>query len=240
MRLARLTVLATLALTLLAAPLVAPGERAPRLPRVGVVYAHRMPAETWRSLPVVKAVLEGLEELQWVEGRDFVLDVRPATDFTHAQRRLRSLVAAKVDVLLFLGCNTEFHLARRLTHSIPIVVGSCVDDLIVTGIAPPGGNITGMSLLTPQMSAARLFLLKEIVPTLSRVTVLWSSERDFAQDWRELHAAAASIAVTLHSLEVRSRPDVLAHVLAREGQMGSLGSRMERTTCSHSTLPTYR
>jgi ABC-type uncharacterized transport system substrate-binding protein len=227
-----------LALTILAAPLAAEAERAPRVPRIGVVYiasqAVHTPVERWRSLPVVKAVLEGLEERHWVEGRDFGLDIRPAERVSDVQRLVASLIADKVDVLLFLTCSWEFHIARQSTRTIPIVVGPCVDDLvgkgIVASLARPGGNITGISLLTPEISAKRLSLLKEVVPTLSRVTVLWDTgdrdDRDFVADWRELRAAAAAMAVTLHSLEVHSPADrqgILAHIIAKEGADGLLG-----------------
>jgi putative ABC transport system substrate-binding protein len=154
-----------------------------------------------------------------------------------------SLVAQKVDVLLFLSCDLPFHMARQSTRAIPIVVGPCTDDLvgkgIVASLARPGGNITGISLLTPELSAQRLSLLKEVVPTLSRVTVLWSSgDRDFALDWQELRRAAAAMAVTLHSVEVRGPGDpqsALAYVIAREGAEGLLGFP-ERT---HYLYPGY-
>jgi hypothetical protein len=125
MRLARLTVLAPLVLALLAPPLATEAERAPRIPRIGVVYiASKLtsPVERWRSLSVVKAVLEGLEEQHWVERRDFVLDIRPAEDFSHVQGLVAGLVAEKVEVLLFLTCDMEFHIARKLTRTTPIVL----------------------------------------------------------------------------------------------------------------------
>ena len=148
------------------------------------------------------------------------------------QNVVASLVARPVDVLLFLTCDAEFHIARRTTHRIPIVVGPCADDLVgkgvVASLARPGGNITGISLLIPELSAQRLSLLKEVVPSLSRVTVLWNpDQRDFALDWQELRAAAGAMAVTLHALEVRiPAPTVesaLAHVITREGADGLLG-----------------
>jgi putative ABC transport system substrate-binding protein len=233
----RLTV-ALCAVAFLAAPLAVEADRAPKKPRIGVVYiafqAVHIPAERWRSLPVVKAILEGLEKQHWVEGRDFVLDIRPADHFSRVRDLVAGLVVEKVDVLLFLTCSQEFHIARQSTRTIPIVIGPCVDDLagkgIVASLARPGGNITGISLLTPELSAKRLSLLKEVVPTLSRVTVLWNSgdrdDRDFVADWRELRAAAAAMAVTLHAIEVRSPADreaTLAHIIAKEGAEGLLG-----------------
>ena len=158
------------ALALLAAPLTTEADRAPRIPRIGVVYIRSRdplqngPAEVWRSLPHVQAVLAGLKERHWVEGRDFVLDIRPVEHFSHVRGQVAGLVAEKVDVLLFQTCDAEFHIARQVTRTIPIVVGPCTDDLVGKGIVAslgrPGGNITGISLLTPELSAKRLFLLK--------------------------------------------------------------------------------
>jgi putative ABC transport system substrate-binding protein len=142
--------------------------------------------------------------------------------------------------MLFLSCDAQFHIARRMTPTIPLVVGPCADDLvgkrIVASLAQPGGNITGISLLTREVSTKRLALLKEVVPTLSRLTVLWNSgdrdsgdggasDRDFALDWRELRGAAAAMAVSLHSVEVRGRyrESAIATIIARAGSDGLFG-----------------
>ena len=230
MRLARLAAPATLTLALLAAPIAADAEpRAPRILRIGVVTAAGT-VEAFRSNPVGAAILEGLKEQGWLEGRDFVLEVRTEEHMGRLPAVVAGLIAQRVDVMLFLSCDEPFHVARRATRTIPIVAGVCVDDLvgkgIVASLARPGGNITGISLLTPELSAKRLFLLKEVVPTLSRVAVLWNSYRDFVPDWQELRAAAAGKAVTLHSVEVRSPADpesALAYAIAREGADGLLG-----------------
>src|SRR5262249_50097740 len=227
------TVLGVLTLALLAAPLAAEAEpRALRRPKVGAVYLGTGPVETWLAQPPGKAVLEGMEGMHWVKDRDFVLDLRPVLDYARVQNVVGSLIAGQVDVLLFVTCDAEFHIARRTTHRIPIVVGPCADDLVgkgvVASLARPGGNITGISLLIPELSAQRLSLLKEVVPSLSRVTVLWNpDQRHFAVDWQELRAAAGAMAVTLHALEVRiptrTIESALAHVITREGAEGLLG-----------------
>src|SRR5262249_21352976 len=143
--------LALMVLALLAAPLVVePEPRSPRLPVIGVVYWFNTSAETWLTLPPVRAFLEGMEKLHWVKDHDFVLEMRPIEHFARTQNVVASLIAAKVDVMLFLSCDAEFHIARRTTHRIPIVVGPCADDLVgkgvVASLARPGGNITGISL----------------------------------------------------------------------------------------------
>jgi hypothetical protein len=146
-RFAWLAALAAVALTVLAAPFTVDAERPPRIPRVAVVYIANMPVKTWRSQPIVKALLEGLEQLHWVEGRDFVLDIWPAEHFSDVQGLLSRVIAQKVDVLLFLSCDEVFQTARRSTPTIPIVIGPCVADLVGTGtvasLARPGGTRTG-------------------------------------------------------------------------------------------------
>ena len=145
MRLARLAVLATVTLALLAAPPFAEAGEIRRRPQiVGVVYWYNMSAETWLTLPPAKAFLEGMEKLHWVKDRDFVLDMRPIEHVDRMQNVVASLVARPVDVLLFLTCDAEFHIARRTTHRIPIVVGPCADDLVgkgvVASLAQPGAT----------------------------------------------------------------------------------------------------
>jgi hypothetical protein len=131
--LARFAGPATLVLALLAGPLAARAERVPRIPRIGVVYSTT-PVEEWLADPFTKAFLEGLEELHWVNGRDFVLEYRTAErHFERVQGLVDGLIAQKVDLLLFMTCRPEFHVARQATRTIPIVVG-CADDLIGKGI----------------------------------------------------------------------------------------------------------
>jgi putative ABC transport system substrate-binding protein len=111
-----------------------------------------------------------------------------------------------VDVLYVPVCGAPLNAARKATKAIPIVVATCNDDMVETGIVKslqrPGGNITGLSKLTPELASKRLSLLKETLPSISRVAVLWNpGYSDFKADWRELNAAAARMGVTLHSFE---------------------------------------
>jgi ABC-type uncharacterized transport system substrate-binding protein len=93
-----------------------------------------------------------------------------------------------------------------VTTTIPIVVAACSDDMVAAGIvqslAHPGGNITGIQKLTPELAAKRLELLKEVVPTAFRVAILWDPNySDFAADWARLRASARSLGVTLLPVE---------------------------------------
>jgi putative ABC transport system substrate-binding protein len=204
---------AFLALTLLAVPLAAEAEpRARRCPKIGVVYLSNGPVETWLALPPVKAFLEGMEELHWENDRDFVLDIRPVVDYARVQNVVASLVAGRVDVLLFVTCDTEFHIARRTTHRIPIVIGPCADDLVgkgvVASLARPGGNITGQTIIAPDVTGKRLELLREVVPALTRVAVLWNPDNPVSvPELKETQAAARSLGLELQSLHVSNPAD---------------------------------
>jgi putative tryptophan/tyrosine transport system substrate-binding protein len=229
----------TITSLLLVVPVAAEADRAPRIPRIGVVYAQPFSVERFRALPVIKALLEGLEELNWVEGRDFVLDARSAKrELDRVPDLVAALLTQNVDLMLSLTCGESFHIVRKATSTIPIVIGPyCKSDLvgkgIVASLARPGGNITGISEFTPELSAKRLSLLKEAVPTLSRVVVLECGSGDLEPEWQELRAEAAALAVTLHSVQVGSPAvlqPILPHLIAREKADGLLGLS-ERPEC---------
>jgi putative ABC transport system substrate-binding protein len=179
-------------------------QPAARLPRIGAVTAG-----PWGSFSTHRAFMAGMREHGYVEGRDFVMEVRDMEG--KAERYFSSnaeLAHVPVDVLLVSVCGLPLHAARQATHTIPIVVATCNDDLVDSGIINsmqrPGSNITGLSKLTPELAPKRLSLLKQILPSLSQVAVLWNpGYSDFKADWRELKAAAQRIGITLHSYEFR-------------------------------------
>ena len=121
------------------------------------------------------------------------------------------LVRARVDVLLVAVCGAPLDAARRATRTVPVVVATCNDDLVETGavasLRRPGGNITGLSKLTPELAAKRLELLKQTFPAVSRVAVLWNpAYSDFKADWRETRASAQTLGMAIYPVEFR-RPE---------------------------------
>jgi len=158
--------------------------------------------------------MAGMREHGYVEGRDFVMEVRNSEG--KAERYVEStaeLVHLPVDVLLVSVCGAPLRAARQATQTIPIVVAACNDDLVDTGIIKsmqrPGGKITGLSKLTPELTPKRLSLLKETLPSISQVAILWNpGYSDFKADWRELKAAAQRMRITLHSYEFRQISDL--------------------------------
>ena len=117
----------------------------------------------------------------------------------------------KVDVIVVEGHTPAIQAAKQATRTIPIVMGVSGDPVktgLVESLARPGGNVTGLSLLTTELAPKRLELLKEAVPTLARVAVLWNAANPVkVLDWHETQAAASALGLQLQSLEVRGPPD---------------------------------
>jgi putative tryptophan/tyrosine transport system substrate-binding protein len=175
--------------------------------RLGLL-AVSQPALTWRN-PVIRVLIEGLEQLGYADGRNLAIEYRSAEDKMERLPELATeLLALKVDVLWVPTCGAPLTAAMRATTTIPIVVAACSDDMVAAGIvqslAHPGGNVTGIQKLTPELAAKRLELLKEVVPKASRVAILWDpAYSDFAADWARLRAAARSLGVTLLPVEAK-------------------------------------
>ena len=204
-----------LALRLLGVPHAAEAQRS-EVPRIGILSSYTEPD------PHVEALKHALRALGWVEGENVVLESRYAKgQFERLPELAADLVRVKVDVLVVDACGAPLNAASQVTTTIPIVVAACNDDLVATGLisslSRPGGNLTGLSELTPELGAKRLELLKEATPKVKRVAVLWNpaySERFSANfrfwssDWKEMRAAAQVLGITLQSVEIRGPDDL--------------------------------
>jgi putative ABC transport system substrate-binding protein len=179
-----------------------------KVPRIGFLAATSYAANAAR----VEAFREGLRQLGYVEGKDIVIEQRFAEE---KRGRLASLAAElvrlKVDVIVSAGPAVT-HLVKEATVTIPIVMGFDNDPVgsgFVASLARPGGNITGLSSLSPEISGKRLELLKEIVPSLSRVAVLGTSiQPGNAQMLKESEIAARAFGLQLQYLDVQSTKDI--------------------------------
>jgi putative ABC transport system substrate-binding protein len=124
-----------------------------------------------------------LRELGWVEGKNVVFEYRYAENRLERLPELAAeLVRLKVDVIAVAGTLAPLA-AKRVTSTIPIVMTAAGDPLgsgLVASLARPGGNVTGMSLMAPDLGAKRLELLKEVLPRLSRVAVLWNAANPYS------------------------------------------------------------
>ncbi len=199
------------ALCLLLFPLaVAPGAGAPA-PRAGKVYRIGLlaPAGASAAPRLLEAFRQGLRELGWVEGRNIVIEPRWAERPERFVELAAELIAREADVIVSAG-TAAAAAAGHLTRTIPVVIVGAdpVASGLVTSRARPAENVTGLGLTTPELGGAQLGLLKEMVPDLRRVGVLWYSHSLHPRlVLRDAAAAAAAIKVQLLSLEVGVRED---------------------------------
>jgi putative ABC transport system substrate-binding protein len=157
------------------------------------------------------AFRQALHDLGYVEGKNIVIEWRPDEGKRDLQRAVAAeLVRLKVDVIVAAGSG-GIRAAKEATATIPIVMvngGDAVGSGFVASLARPGGNITGLSTLRPELIGKRLELLKEIVPRLSRVAVFASSAtRDYPQVAKEIELAAGAFGVKLQHVEVKASED---------------------------------
>jgi putative ABC transport system substrate-binding protein len=148
-----------------------------KIPRIGYLAAPSLSAVVVR----IEAFRQGLRELGYVEGKTIVIEWRSAEEKLDRLAALAAeLVRLKVDLIVTAGSPVT-RVAKEATSTIPIVMGLDPDPVgngFVVSLARPGGNITGLATLAPEISGKQLEFLKEIVPKLSRVAVLGTSTRD--------------------------------------------------------------
>ena len=181
-----------------------PGQQASKVPRIGFLAVGSRDGRAF----MIEGFLKGLREHGYVEGQNLVIEYRFSEDRDDRLPALAGeLVALKVRLILASGTPASFA-AKQATSTIPIVMGGLVADPVETGLvaslAHPGGNITGMSLMTAPLGGKRLELLKRTVPDLTRVAVFWNPPNPaYAPILKELEAAAPTLGVKLQRLEVR-------------------------------------
>ena len=186
----------------------AEAQQPKKVPRIGFLGATSPSAVSAR----IEAFRQGLRELGYVEGKNIVIEYRYAEGKLDRLPALAAeLVRLKVDVIV-TAAPTATRAAKEATATIPIVMahdGDPVGSGFVASLARPGGNITGLSTLAPEISGKRLELLKEIVPKLSRVAVLGNSTNPGnAQSLKETELAAGAFGVQLQYLDVRGPKDI--------------------------------
>jgi putative ABC transport system substrate-binding protein len=193
---------------LLALSFPAEAQQPTKIPRIGYLTAVPLSAITAR----IEAFRQGLRELGYVEGKNIVIEWRSAEGKLDRLPALAAeLVRLKVDVIVTAGPPVT-RAAKEATATIPIVMAQDSDPVgngFVASLARPGGNITGLATLAPELSGKQLELLKEIIPKLSRVAILGTSTRPGnAQSLREIELAAGAFGVKLQYLDVLSSKDI--------------------------------
>jgi putative ABC transport system substrate-binding protein len=222
MRISVVAISILFALGILTAPLVSRAQPQVTMPQVGLLE----PGHPSARLHLVEAFRQGLRELGYEQDRNIAIEARYAEGQLDRLPELAAeLVKRKMDIIV-VATTPAILAAQKATRTIPIVmttVGDPVATGMVASLARPGGNITGLTIVAPQLSVERLKLLKEAVPKISRVAILWDSANAHEVfGFGEAKAEAQALGVTLQSLEVRS-PDEFEGAFAamvREGADG--------------------
>jgi putative ABC transport system substrate-binding protein len=177
-------------------------QQAPKISRIGFLGATSLSVESAR----IEAFRQGLRELGYVEGKNVVIEWRWAEGkFDRLPDLATDLVRLDVDVIV-TGGSTSSGAAKRATTTIPIVMAQVNDPVgsgVVASLAHPGGNITGLSTLVPEVSGKRLEMLKEVISKLSRVAVFGDSTAPGnAQSLTETELAAKAFKIQLQYRDI--------------------------------------
>jgi putative ABC transport system substrate-binding protein len=215
-----------LVVALLAVAVIAEAQQPTRIPRIGIVGGSQDVNDPRSNTNVLR---QALRDLGYVEGKNILVELRSAEGQTE---RFPSLVAEllqlKVDVLVSTS-SVAIRAAKHTNKTVPIVMVTNEDPVasgLIDSLARPGGNITGITLLTRDLSGKRLELLKELVPTISRVGILTDADAPTARgsELKGYEAAADALKVQVRSLEVRGpNPDFpAAFEAAAKGRVSAL------------------
>jgi ABC-type uncharacterized transport system substrate-binding protein len=201
--------LSIIAFVLLVAGTAAEAQQPTKIPRIGFL----VPGSASSYGNRVEAFRKGLRELKYVEGQNVNIEYRYAEGKLDRLTELAAeLVRLRVDMIVTSG-NASVRAAKQATTTIPIVVSN-TSDLVGPGhavsLARPGGNITGLTNMAPELAGKRLELLKETVSKLSVVAVLWwndPADPGPSASWKESQLSARELRLQLHSMEVRDPGD---------------------------------
>ena len=205
----RRTAIRRLATFILTTASLAEAQQPKKVPRIGYLSNADPARESARA----EAIRLALRERGYIEGQNI------ATEYRYAEGRrdrlpvlAAELVLLKVDIILVSGASSVVRAAKNATKTIPIVMGGLGADPVEAGfvesLARPGGNVTGITNLSRKLGGKRLELLKEAVPKLTRVAVLYESESSaMLIELKEIQAAARALRVTVQLWEVRGTDD---------------------------------
>ena len=200
-------------------PVTAEAQQATKIPQIGYLEGGPLARHTAR----MEAFRQGLRELGYQEGKNIVIEWRFGDSKVERLPALAAELAGfKVSVIV-TGGTAPTRAAKEATSTIPIVMAQDTDPVgsgFVASLARPGGNITGLATLAPELSGKQLELLRETIPKLSRVTVLGNSTRPGnAQSLKEIEIAAKAFGVQLQYLDVLTSKDIeTAFRAARKGR----------------------
>ena len=194
-------------LVLLVVAVLAEAQQPKRIPQIGILIAASASSYSAR----LEAFRQRLRELGYVEGKNIFIEYRYAEGKLERLPDLAAeLVRLKVDVIVVTA--QAVLAAKKASPTIPIVFGAAADPVgsgFVSSLARPGGNITGLSVMSPDLDGKRLELLKEAFPTVARVAFLWQSSSDSRGNpaFTDMELAAKTLGLKLQSLPVRGLDD---------------------------------
>ena len=184
---------------LLAVAVIAEAQQPKKVPRIALLAFGTSEADRPREQPF----LQGLRDLGWIEGQNISIERRYANEsYNQLPDIAAELVRLRVDVIV-VRSSVAIRPVTQATKTIPIVMvvsGGPVEAGLIDSLARPGGNITGLTNISPQLAGKRLELLKEAVPGVSSVAVLGPPDH---QDWKEFAFAAPQLGVRLQALRVQ-------------------------------------
>jgi len=208
MRFRTIGLISTLVLGLLAGPFPTKAQQAKKIPRLGLLISGGRAA----TAPLTDAFREGLRELGYVEAKSIVLEVRWGEG---KQNRIAALASELLQLnvkIIITGGGSALLAVKKSTSQVPIVMLTGRDPVkagYVTSFSRPGGNSTGLTTIASVLTSKRLELLREVIPRLSRVAILWDPEsRTGPPQFKEAKVAARSLGLKLQPFEVRSREDI--------------------------------
>jgi putative ABC transport system substrate-binding protein len=194
-----------LCMTIIALSSSTSAQESAKMARIGILFVGG------RDQPHLESFKQGLRERGYIEGHNLVLDLKYAEG---NEERLGSLAAElvrdKADIIVTTASISALA-ARRITQTIPIVMtsGNPLETGLAQSLAHPGGNVTGLTIMLSDLSGKRLEILKESVPKLNRVAILWTAQnRESKLGFDETSAAAKSFSLHVHSAQIQSADDL--------------------------------
>ena len=221
-------------------PFTALSEQTPKLRTIGFLGAANLSA--WR--PWVAALVQRLHELGWIEGRTIAIEYRWAEGQEERYAAIaEEFVRLKVDVIVTSGAAVVA--AKQATSAIPIVFGVANDPLstgLVASLAHPGGNVTGLSLLAPELVGKRIELLREVIPNLRRVAFMGNVDYPASVlEMREAQITARTLGLEFAALEIKRVVDIVPAIEAMSSRSEACMSVLTRfSSPMHSGLTLWR
>ncbi len=197
-----------LALSLALAPLAAEAQQKEKVYRIGLLSIA--------TVTYIDAFRQGLRDLGYVEGRTIVIEYREAQSYERLPVLAKELVGRKPDIIVSAGGSLVARAVKAVTSTIPVVflASDVVAGGLVASLSRPDGNLTGLEIFTTQLDAKRLEILKEALPTITKVALLWNpgsaayNAPNLVDQRRGMEAAAQAVGVRLGMLEARDLREI--------------------------------